>query len=152
MIGFTWQTARPAHHVLSTIFAEAGRNAVGSGNGLVVHVELHVTGDEKIEAAVAVIVTPRGAGGPSAERDTGFFGDVGERAVVIVVIEPILAEVADVDVWPPIVIVIADHRAESPALIGDAGFVGVVAEGSVVIVVEEHGPGSGFFAFECAEG
>ncbi len=106
-------------------------------------VVVDVAGDEEIEPAVAVVVAPGGAGGPVAERDAGFFGDVGEGAVVVVVVEAVLAEVGDVDVGPAVVVVVGDGYAEAPAVVGDAGFGGDVGEGAVVIVVEERGVRSG---------
>ncbi len=100
---------------------------------------MDVAGDEEVEAAVAVVVAPGGAGGPVAERDSGFLGDVGEGAVVVVVVEAVLAEVGDVDVGPAVVVVVGDGDAEAPAFVGDAGFGGDVGEGAVVVVMEERG-------------
>ena len=108
--------------------------------------------DEEIEAAVAVVVAPGGAGGPVAERDAGFLGDVGEGAVVVVVVEAVLAEVADVDVGPAVVVVVADGHAEAPAVVGHAGFCGDVGEGAVVVVVEERGVRRRGFAGQRVEG
>ena len=56
---------------------------------------MNVAGNKEIEAAVAVVVAPGCAGRPVAERDAGLFGDIGKGAVVIVVVEAILAEVGD---------------------------------------------------------
>ncbi len=114
--------------------------------GLVRHVVVNVAGDEEIEAAVAVVVSPGCAGGPVAERHACFFGDVGEGAVVVVVIEAVLAEVADVDVGPAVVVIVGDGDADTPALVGNAGFFGDVGEGAVVIVVKERSFGCGGFS------
>ena len=70
---------------------------------------------------------------------TGLLRDVGEGAVVVVVVEAVLAEVGDVDVGPAVVVVVADGYAEAPAVVGDAGLGRDVGEGAVVIVVEERG-------------
>ncbi len=102
---------------------------------------MNVAGDEEVETSVAVVVAPGGAGGPVAEGDAGFFGDVGKGSVVVVVVEAVLAEVGDVDIGPAVVVVVGDRGAESPAIVGDACFGGDVGEGSVVIVVEERGVG-----------
>src|ERR1700736_6242326 len=108
---------------------------------------MHVAGDEEIEEAVAVEVAPGWSGGPAAESNTGFFGDIGEGAVVIIVIQAIFAEVGDVDVRPSIVVVVGDGNAEAPALVGDAGFRCDIGESTVMIVVEESGVRRGLGAF-----
>src|ERR1700730_4682547 len=104
-----------------------------------VDVEVHVAGDEEIEEAVAVEVAPSRPCGPAAESYASFFRDIGEGAVVIIVVEAIFAEVGDVDVGPAVVVVVGDGDAEAPALVGDAGFGGDIGEGAVVIIVEESG-------------
>ena len=91
------------------------------GSGWWSQVVVDVAGDEEVEPAVAVVVAPGCAGGPVAESDAGLLGNVGERAVVVVVVEAVLAEVGDVDVGPAVVVVVADGDAESPAVVGDAG-------------------------------
>ena len=65
------------------VFVAGAKIAAGDG---VVHVVFHVVDDEEIELAVAVVVEPCGGGGPVAVvADSGFFRDVGESAVAIVV-------------------------------------------------------------------
>jgi len=97
-------------------------DAIFPGEDRTIEVVLDVAGDEEIEQTVMVIVAPGGAGGPAAESDAGFFGDVCKRAVAIVVIETVLAVVGDIDVRPAVVVVVRDGNAEAPALVGDAGF------------------------------
>ena len=109
---------------------------------------MDVAGDEEVELAVAVVVSPGSTGGPVAEGYAGFGGDVGEGAVVVVMVEAVLAEVGDVEVRPAVVVVVGDGCAEAPAVVGDASFGGDVGEGSVVVVVEEGGVGCGVFAGE----
>ncbi len=121
--------------------------AIGGG-GLVGQVVMDVAGDEEVEAAVAVVVAPGGAVTPVAEGNAGFFGHVGEGAVVVVAIEAVCAEVADEDVGPAVVVVIGDGHAEAPAVVGDAGLGGDVGECAVVVVVEEGSVGRFGFAAE----
>src|SRR5262245_33026152 len=123
MIALARQTARAAHDADSAKLAEARRQAAFAGNGRIVRIELHVAGNEKIEPPVAIVVAPGRAGGPAAQRDSGLFGNVGEGAIVIVVVEPVLAEIRNVEVRPAVVIVVADGNAKSPALVGHAGLV-----------------------------
>ena len=60
---------------------------------------------------------------PSACRPghSGFFADVGERAVTVVVVEHILAEIGDEQVLVAVVVVVADADALSPARVLEAG-------------------------------
>ncbi len=109
---------------------------------------MDVAGHEEIEPAIAVVVAPGCAGGPVAEGDAGLLGYVGEGAVVVVVVEPILAEVGDIDVGPAVVVVVSDGHAEAPAIVADAGFLGHVGEGAVVIIVEERGMRRESFSIE----
>ncbi len=110
------------------------------------HVEVDVAGDEEVEAAIAVVVAPGGAGGPGADGDAGLFGDVGEGAVVVVAIEAVLAEVGDEEIGPAVVVEVADDGAKAPAIVGDAGLGGDVGKGAVVIVMEERGVRGGCLA------
>jgi hypothetical protein len=60
---------------------------------------------------------------------------------MVVVIEAILAEVADIDVRPSVVVVVGDGGADSPTVISNAGLRGHVGEGAIVIVVKERSVG-----------
>ena len=66
--------------------------------------EVNVAGNEQVETAVPVVVAPGRSRRPVAQRDTGLFSDVGKRAIVIVVVEAIFAEVGDIDVRPAVVV------------------------------------------------
>ena len=152
MIGFTEKAEWAAENIHAAILTRAGWNATLSGENGMVDIEVHVTGDEEIEEAVTVEISPGWSGGPAAESYAGFFGNVGEGAVVIIVVEAILAEVSDVDVGPTVVVVIGDGDAEAPTLVGDARFSGDIGEGAVVIVVEESGARGGLGAFHGGNG
>src|SRR5215467_368421 len=94
---------------------------------------------EEVQQAVAVVIAPGCSRGPAAERHTSLFGNIRERAVVIVVVEAVLAEVRDVDIGPAVVVVVGDGHAESPTVIRNSCFSGDVGERAVVIVVKKHG-------------
>src|SRR5919205_4289267 len=98
-----------------------------------------------------VVVTPRRRSRPVPERDSGFFCDVSECAIVIVVIKPILPVVGDVDIRPAIVVVIADGDSESPTLICYTGFLSDVSKRAVMIVVKKHGLRRGFCALQSCD-
>src|SRR5580692_7312789 len=57
---------------------------------------------------------------------------------MVVVVEAVLAVIADIDVWPAIVVVVGARAAISPAIISDAGRPGHIRKRSVVVVVEQR--------------
>ena len=83
-------------------------------------VELHKAADEEIETAIVVVVEPDGAGTPPGQH-TRFLGDVGKRAVAVVVIENVATVRGDVDVRKTIAVVIANGYSHSIAIAGYAG-------------------------------
>ena len=105
-------------------------------------VEVDVVGDEEIEMAVFVVVDPGAAGVPArfgaGLEQAGAFGDVGEGAVAVVVIENILAVVGDEEIVIAIVVVVADAAGLSPTGADvEAGTFGDIGEGAVAIVLEQ---------------
>ena len=105
--------------------------------GLMIEIVVHVAGHKQIEPPVAIVVSPGRAVRPVPQRDTGLFGNIAKRPVVIVVVEAVLAEVADEDIGPAVVVVVADCCAESPAVVGYACFRGDIGKRTVVVVVEQ---------------
>ncbi len=150
--------------VVENIFAalEAGRTA-GHHHALVEararfrhgrgrQIQIDVVGDEQIELAVAVVVHKCAAGVPALAiaGDAGLLAHIGERAVAVVVVENILAEVGDEQIFEAVVVVVADADALSPAGVRHAGLRGDVGEGAVAIVLEQMRGGflSGREAFQ----
>src|SRR5271156_441366 len=148
MIALARQSARAAHHGDPAKLAKAGLDTAFAGDRWMIGIEFNVAGNKEIEKTIVIVITPGRARRPSAQRDSSFFSNVGKGAVVIIVVEAVLAEIRNVDVGPAIVIVIANHGAKAPALVGDSGLVGDVGKGAVVIVVEQHGPRWSFLALQ----
>src|SRR5439155_1759819 len=98
-----------------------------------------VVGDEKIEAAVAIVVDESAAGVPAlaVSGDSGFFADVSECAIAVVVIENILSEVGDEEIVETVVVVVAYANTLSPAGMKKSCFGGDVSESPIAIVFEE---------------
>ena len=87
----------------------------------------------------------------SVVSETGFFGDVGESAVAIIVQENVVPPKRDEKIGEAVVIVIAGADALAPSDERDAGFLGDVGESAVAIIVIEVA--GGFVAFgETLEG
>ncbi len=101
---------------------------------------------------IAIVITPGGAGAPVAQRDAGFFGHIGKRAVVVVVEEPVVAIVGHEYVGPAVVIEVADCYAEAPTVVGNTSVGGDIGEGSIVVVVKERRVGQGLLAVQGIEG
>src|SRR5580658_3920192 len=99
--------------------------------------------------AVFVVVDPGAAGVPArfgaGLEEAGAFGDVGEGAIAVVVVEDVLPVVGDEEIVVAIVIVVADAAGLSPASADvEAGTFGDIGESAVAIIFEEAAVG--FFA------
>src|ERR1700674_3701875 len=151
MIAFAEEAHGAAKNGDASVLAGAFGDAPFSGEDGALEIVFHVTGNEEIEQTVVVVVAPGWARGPTAESDTCLFGDVGERAVVVVVVKAVLAKVRDVDVRPSVVVIVGYCHAKPPALIRNAGLFGDVSEGAIVIVVEEHGARRSLLTLHCGE-
>ena len=78
--------------------------------------ELDVVGDVQVQVAVAVDVQKAGPGADLlAVADAGRGGHVGERAVAVVAVQHVRAEVAHVEVRVAVVVVVADGDAQPVA-------------------------------------
>src|SRR5260370_10912331 len=117
---------------------------------------LHVTGDVKVQLAVAVVVAERRARGPdglrAADRYARLLCMVCERAIMFVLIESILAVINDVQIRPAVIVEVAYRHAKPPSLIGYACLFGDVGERSVVIVMKQSRTGRAPFALESIKG
>ena len=102
--------------------------------------EVDVAADVEVEFAVAIVVEEDGAGVELAgfeAGDAGFFCDVGESAVAVVVIQDVGAELRDVEIGEAVVVVVAPDAAEAVVCAGDACGVGDIGEGAVGVVAIE---------------
>ncbi len=89
--------------------------------------------------AVAIVIHERAACVPAfaVSGNAGFFADVGEGAIAVVVVEDIFSEVGDEEIVETVVVVVADANALPPAGMNQAGFRGDVGESAVAIIFEE---------------
>src|SRR5258707_9360038 len=102
-----------------------------------VGIELRITRHKKIEKAIVIVVAPGRASRPAAEGYASLFRNIGKCAVVIVVIQTILAKVRYVNVRPAVIVEVSDRNAETPPFIGNPGFLCHLGECSVMVVVEK---------------
>ena len=100
--------------------------------GVEPHVD--VVGDEQVEPAVAVVVGERRTGRPSRIADARLRGDVRERAVAVVAIQPVRAEAGDVQIVPAVVVEVGGDGAHAPPGVADARLVGDVDERAVAAI------------------
>jgi hypothetical protein len=131
--------------------AEGEGDSVGAADGRIVTIEVDVSGDEEIEASITVVITPGCTRGPVAERHACLLSNICEGAVMVVVIEAILAVVGHENIRPAIIVVVGHSDAETPSIIGDARLGGYVGERAVVVVVKEGSVGRFFFAIQGLE-
>ena len=79
-----------------------------------IQIDLDVAADEEIQLAVLVVVGEATAGRPTADRDAGLLGDVGERSVVVVPVQTVSAKRGDVQIFPSIAVEIGGAHAHAP--------------------------------------
>ena len=80
------KTARTAHHALSSVPAILALRLGTARCGRIINVKLYITGDEKIQAAIAVVVAECCARGPASQRHASSFADVSKSSVVVVMV------------------------------------------------------------------
>src|ERR1700686_1200548 len=73
--------------------------------------KLHKLADEQIQLAVIVIVEPDRAGGPPRRAHSGFFRDIGESAVTVIVVKNVPAVLGDVDILEAVAVIISNRHA-----------------------------------------
>ena len=102
-------------------------------------IELYVIAYEEIEMAVAVVIEESAARAPAnvVVVYTGFFGDVGEGAVTVVVKQNVVTPEAAEEVVPAIVIVIADTNTSLPTGARESGPFRDVGKCPVAIIFVE---------------
>src|SRR5215468_7302821 len=93
--------------------------------------------------AVAVVVNPGASGAPADAlvMQACLPGDIGERAVAIVVPQNVMAPIGEEQVVPAIVVIITDTYAHAPAGALQAGLLGNVCKSAVAVVLVEMAGG-----------
>src|SRR5882757_8074350 len=135
MVGFTLQAARTAHDLFAPKLAQRG--ALATRGRLVGHIVVNIARDKEVKTAIAIVISPGSAGGPVSQRHSRLLRHIGESAIVVIVIKPVLSEVADIDIGPAIIVVIGDGNTNAPPLIGHACLCSNVGKRAVVVIVKE---------------
>ncbi len=99
-----------------------------------------VVAHEDVELAVAVVVEPGRVEAPPGVTQSRLSGDVGERAVAVVVVQLVGPVVQDVEIHVAVVVVVRGGAPEPPRLAGGPRLLGDVGEGAVVIVPVQRVP------------
>src|ERR1700683_1030378 len=95
---------------------------------------MHVTGDEEVYAAVAIVVRPGGSRAEAARTDASLLGYIFKLAVAQVVIQRVAAIAGDVNILQAVVVVVGHGHAHSPTLMSEASGFGDVGEMNFVIL------------------
>ena len=105
--------------------------------------EVHVVGDVQVQVAVAVHVQKAGARPHLiAVGHAGLPSHVGERAVAVVLVEHVGAEIVHVQVQVAVVVVVGDGNAQPVAGVAHSGLLGHVGELPVAVVAIQGVAGS----------
>ena len=113
------QAQRAAHRGHALVIA-VGNSQGGFGSGG--QIDFKIVGDEKIEMAVAVVIHKSAAGAVArfGVHQSGLGGHIGEGAVAVIAVEPILSVVGEEEILPAVVVVVAHADALGPAWVGRA--------------------------------
>jgi len=103
--------------------------------GKMVHIDVHITRDEQIHVAIAVVVGPGGAGAEAAHANSSLCRYIFECAVAFVAIEHVAAVAGDIKVQQSIIVKIGNRHSHAPALAGQAGFLRNIGELQVGVLV-----------------
>src|SRR5579859_7068811 len=109
---------------------------------------MNVAGDEQVDVAVAVVVTPGRAGAEAPAANPCFFRNVFEFAAAEVAVERVAAVSGDEEVELAVVVIVGDGDAHTPAEAREAGLLGDVLERAAGLLMIERD--QGIAAFEVA--
>ena len=107
-----------------------GRSAVRR-KALLVWKPPYVPADVQVEKPVGVVVEKAGGGRPAVDRDSRGGGDILERPIPPITIQPVEAQIAYVDVCVSIVVDIADGDAHTVPGVAKTGLGGHVHKSPV---------------------
>ena len=106
-------------------------------------VQIHIAGNVQIQIAIAIEIAERAARVPfhvAAQPSRG--RDFGERAIAVVLIEKIDADIGDQDIGEPVVVVIDRVSSRAPIGIRESGALRDVFKFSVAQIVEQINAGA----------
>src|SRR5260370_16527249 len=113
MITRAGQPRRTTHHVNSAKPENGRRHSRLVRRRRIIGVELHISRHEQVEQSVMIVIAPSGAGGPTTECHSRLLANVRKSPVVLVVVEPILAVVSNINIRPTIFLIIT-HASTTP--------------------------------------
>src|SRR5277367_866561 len=102
------------------------------------NVVVNIPRNKEVEPTVPVVVSKRRSGRPIPQRYSCLFRYVSERSVMVVVIQPILAKIGDIDIRPSIVVVISHCDAVPPTIVCHSGLGGNIGKCSIVVVMKQR--------------
>ena len=121
-------------------------------------IESSIVGNEQIELPVAIVIDPGAAcgeaigGTPPGGQQAGLFGDIGERAVAVVVEQNVLAPAGNEDIVKAVVIVISNGDAGGPEGACQTRFFRRIRKSAVAVVMVQADGGPFGSIFEAAPG
>ena len=86
--------------------------------GIIIKGPLQVSSDDQIQSSVIVNVHKCGTAGPSGASYTRRFRDIGELAVALIVIHPVMRIGSDVEILASIIVIVAYRHAHSISISG----------------------------------
>src|ERR1700722_7707272 len=102
-----------------------------------VYIIVNIPGNEEVKSAVSVIISKGGTCRPVPQLDASLLCYVSKGSVVVVVIEPVLAKVGDVDIRPAVIVVVSNGNAVSPTIVRDSGLGRDIRKCPIVVIVKQ---------------
>ena len=117
-------------------------------------VRMHVAGNKQIDAAVAVVIGPGGAGPEATHLEACAFGHIFESAPTQVVIQHVMSVAGDIEIRQAIVVEICDGNCHPPPARGESRSRRNVGEmegaaTSILAIQRDHRVAAGQEALDC---
>ena len=107
---------------------------VGSVEIAILGIEFYVSSDEQIDAAVAIVVKPRGAYGPALHLNSSLCAHVRKGPIAIVAIENRFPVAGHEQIDESVIVVVRRDRSRAKYICGHASLLSDVSESSVSII------------------
>jgi len=106
----------------------------------IIPVPLNVAQNNKIKQSIVIKIDPGCARRPSTAANTSFSGDIGERAISIIVVELVTAICSHVEIFAAIIVVIACGYSHAVACALQTRFLGYIFEASIGLLMVQTIP------------
>src|ERR1700677_3771774 len=105
------------------------------------NIVVNITRNKQIQPSITVIVAKGRPRGPVTQGHPRLLRDVRKSAVMVVVVQAVLAIVRDIEIRPAVVVVISYRNSKAPPIIGHSRPGCNIGESAIVVIVEQRSMG-----------